>query len=186
MPKGALYPLKPKLCANHSPLLEPIHSGNSTPGRPVHSRKGIEPMSINKPRKRKVSRCAPKFRRQMVELHRGARSNGELAKEFGCTNWSMRMWPTQADRDRGAEQGRSTICWPRGTCIESPPARGCSSMVELQLPKLLTWVRFPSPAPRSRQRISEPSGSRRAAPASSPRNVARSAGRSRRARPRRK
>jgi hypothetical protein len=24
---------------------------------------------------------------------------------------------------------------------------GCSSMVELQLPKLLTWVRFPSPAP---------------------------------------
>src|SRR4029077_673175 len=25
--------------------------------------------------------------------------------------------------------------------------RGCSSMVELQLPKLLTWVRFPSPAP---------------------------------------
>ena len=26
-------------------------------------------------------------------------------------------------------------------------SRGCSSMVELQLPKLLTWVRFPSPAP---------------------------------------
>ena len=25
--------------------------------------------------------------------------------------------------------------------------RGCSSMVELQLPKLITWVRFPSPAP---------------------------------------
>ena len=24
---------------------------------------------------------------------------------------------------------------------------GCSSMVELQLPKLVTWVRFPSPAP---------------------------------------
>ena len=24
---------------------------------------------------------------------------------------------------------------------------GCSSMVELQLPKLATWVRFPSPAP---------------------------------------
>src|SRR3546814_9435415 len=24
---------------------------------------------------------------------------------------------------------------------------GCSSMVELQLPKLLAWVRFPSPAP---------------------------------------
>ena len=24
---------------------------------------------------------------------------------------------------------------------------GCSSMVELQLPKLIAWVRFPSPAP---------------------------------------
>ena len=29
--------------------------------------------------------------------------------------------------------------------------RGCSSMVELQLPKLLTWVRFPSPAPEFRK-----------------------------------
>jgi hypothetical protein len=28
-----------------------------------------------------------------------------------------------------------------------PDLRGRSSMVELQLPKLLTWVRFPSPAP---------------------------------------
>ncbi len=26
---------------------------------------------------------------------------------------------------------------------------GCSSMVEPQLPKLMTWVRFPSPAPSS-------------------------------------
>jgi hypothetical protein len=26
---------------------------------------------------------------------------------------------------------------------------GCSSMVELELPKLQTWVRFPSPAPYS-------------------------------------
>ena len=33
----------------------------------------------------------------------------------------------------------------RARRIGSP--RGCSSMVELQLPKLLTWVRFPSPAP---------------------------------------
>ena len=28
-------------------------------------------------------------------------------------------------------------------------ACGCSSMVEQELPKLLTWVRFPSPAPNS-------------------------------------
>ena len=32
-------------------------------------------------------------------------------------------------------------------------ARGCSSMVEPELPKLLTWVRFPSPAPFSHRCI---------------------------------
>ncbi len=30
---------------------------------------------------------------------------------------------------------------------------GCSSMVELQLPKLITRVRFPSPAPQSEQAL---------------------------------
>ena len=30
-----------------------------------------------------------------------------------------------------------------------PELCGCNSMVECQLPKLITWVRFPSPAPRS-------------------------------------
>src|SRR6478735_6734582 len=34
--------------------------------------------------------------------------------------------------------------------------RGCSSMVELQLPKLLTWVRFPSPAPWLNWKMPEP------------------------------
>ncbi len=34
--------------------------------------------------------------------------------------------------------------------VQSAPC-GCSSMVELQLPKLLTWVRFPSPAPLPKQ-----------------------------------
>ena len=34
----------------------------------------------------------------------------------------------------------------RATCLQFRRC-GCSSMVELQLPKLLTWVRFPSPAP---------------------------------------
>ena len=33
-----------------------------------------------------------------------------------------------------------------------PSQRGCSSMVEHQLPKLNTWVRFPSPAPTHRVR----------------------------------
>ena len=34
----------------------------------------------------------PEFRRQMVELHRTGRSFDELAKEFGCTSWSIRQW----------------------------------------------------------------------------------------------
>jgi hypothetical protein len=38
-------------------------------------------------------------------------------------------------------------CGRRPTAHKIPVPRGCSSMVELQLPKLLTWVRFPSPAP---------------------------------------
>ena len=37
---------------------------------------------------------------------------------------------------------------------------GCSSMVELQLPKLLAWVRFPSPAPRSTYGALHPRGRR--------------------------
>ena len=57
---------------------------------------------------RKVTRYAPEFRRQMVELHRGGRSFGELAKEFGCTSWSIRMWVKQADRDRGRGDGGLT------------------------------------------------------------------------------
>ena len=51
----------------------------------------------------------------------------------------------------------AALVWPPGKIGRSlrAPGRvptiagrcGCSSMVELQLPKLLTWVRFPSPAP---------------------------------------
>src|SRR5271170_5568879 len=41
-------------------------------------------------------------------------------------------------------------------CVTKHSERGCSSMVERQLPKLHTWVRFPSPAPKSRQRYRLP------------------------------
>jgi transposase len=47
----------------------------------------------------------PEFRRQMVELHRTGRSFDELAKEFGCTSWSIRQWVKQADRDVGRGDG---------------------------------------------------------------------------------
>jgi putative transposase len=47
----------------------------------------------------------PEFRRQMVELHRAGRKFDELAKEFGCTSWSIRQWVKQADRDTGRGDG---------------------------------------------------------------------------------
>ena len=50
----------------------------------------------------------PEFRRQMVELHRAGRSFDELAKEFGCTSWSIRQWVKQADRDTSRGDGGLT------------------------------------------------------------------------------
>ena len=35
----------------------------------------------------------------MVELHRSGRSINGLAKEFGISNWSIRQWLKQADRE---------------------------------------------------------------------------------------
>lgn len=51
---------------------------------------------------------APEFRRQMVELYRAGRGFDELAKEFGCTSWSIRQWVKQADRDVGRGDGGLT------------------------------------------------------------------------------
>jgi len=50
-------------------------------------------------------RYTPEFRRQMVELHRAGRGFDELAKEFGCTSWSIRQWVKQADRNVGRGDG---------------------------------------------------------------------------------
>ena len=47
----------------------------------------------------------PEFRRQMVGLHRAGRGFDELAKEFGCTSWSIRQWVKQAARDIGRGDG---------------------------------------------------------------------------------
>src|SRR5690606_29389496 len=64
----------------------------------------------------------------------------------------------------GEQHARKAIPPPRPSphtirysvhCTEAPrpaSARGCSSMVELQLPKLTARVRFPSPAPSRRPR----------------------------------
>jgi len=50
----------------------------------------------------------PEFRRQMVDLHRAGRGYDELAREFGCTSWSIRQWVKQADRDVGRGDGGLT------------------------------------------------------------------------------
>ena len=57
---------------------------------------------------RKFKRYTPEFRRQMVELQGGGRSYSELAQQFGCTSWSIRMWVKQAARDRGRGDGGLT------------------------------------------------------------------------------
>jgi transposase len=53
-------------------------------------------------------RYTPEFRRQMVALYRSGRSFNALAKEFGCTTWSIRQWMKQADRDEGRGDGGLT------------------------------------------------------------------------------
>ena len=53
-------------------------------------------------------RYTPEFRRQMVQLHRAGRGYDELAKEFGCTSWSIRQWQKRADRDEGRGAGGLT------------------------------------------------------------------------------
>ena len=55
-----------------------------------------------------LRRYTPEFRRPMVELFRTGRSFNELAKEFGCTGWSIRKWVTQAERDVGRGDGGLT------------------------------------------------------------------------------
>lgn len=57
---------------------------------------------------KKGTRYTPEFRRQMVELHRAGRSFEELAKEFGCTGWTIRQWVKQAARDAGRGDGGLT------------------------------------------------------------------------------
>ena len=53
----------------------------------------------------KRRKYTPEFRRQMVELVRAGRKFADLAKEFGCTGWSIRQWVKQAERDSGRGDG---------------------------------------------------------------------------------
>ena len=52
---------------------------------------------------------AAEYRQQMVELVRGGRRPGELAREFECSASAIRNWVRQADRDEGLrEDGLTT------------------------------------------------------------------------------
>ena len=51
----------------------------------------------------------PEFRRQMVELVRAGRTPGELAREFECSDQTIRNWVRQTDLDEGRrEDGLTT------------------------------------------------------------------------------
>jgi transposase len=52
---------------------------------------------------------APESRAQMVELVRAGRSPGELAREFEPSEYTIRKWVQQTDRDEGhREDGLTT------------------------------------------------------------------------------
>ena len=48
------------------------------------------------------------FRRQLVELVWAGRKYAELSKEFGPTDWSIRKWVKQAERDAKRGDGGLT------------------------------------------------------------------------------
>lgn len=50
-------------------------------------------------------------------------------------------------KDDRAHTASGVFFWYLDAVLNLFISRGCSSMVEHQLPKLNTWVRFPSPAP---------------------------------------
>jgi transposase len=56
----------------------------------------------------KGKRYPLEFRRQIVALVRAGRNTGELAREFGCTVWTIHRWVHQADRDAGQGDGGLT------------------------------------------------------------------------------
>jgi transposase len=56
----------------------------------------------------KGTKYPPEFRRQMVELVRAGRKFAELSREFGPTDWTLRKWVKQADRDAKRGDGGLT------------------------------------------------------------------------------
>ena len=57
----------------------------------------------------------------------------------------VRSLPATDPQRKTATLRPAAARWPN--CLSCASLSGCCSMVEPQLPKLMTWVRFPSPAP---------------------------------------
>ena len=56
----------------------------------------------------KGTKYPAEFRRQMVELVWAGRKFAELSREFGPTDWTLRKWVKQAERDAKRGDGGLT------------------------------------------------------------------------------
>jgi transposase len=56
----------------------------------------------------KGTKYPAEFRRQMVELVWAGRKYGDLSREFGPTDWTIRKWVKQAERDAKRGDGGLT------------------------------------------------------------------------------
>jgi len=55
--------------------------------------------------KSRAVRYSPEFRQQMIDLVRSGRHVQDLAREFGCTGWTIARWVKQAEQKTGAGNG---------------------------------------------------------------------------------
>jgi len=61
-----------------------------------------------KSKSKRAVRYTPEFRRQVVELVSAGRKPSQLAREFGCTSWTISRWLKQSERDAGRGDGGLT------------------------------------------------------------------------------
>jgi transposase len=61
-----------------------------------------------KSKSKRAVRYTPEFRRQLVELVSAGRKPSQLAREFGCTSWTISRWLRQSERDAGLGDGGLT------------------------------------------------------------------------------
>ena len=114
----------------------------------------------------RLASLADKGGREAVRNHRRVEDRGEsegwpVAGRIGDARIALTRkradFHVVAYREIGLyrETRKGTMCCPlRGQCVHPFWEQGgCSSMAELRLPKPVTWVRFPSPAPFNRRLI---------------------------------